>query len=57
LKSLKDEPSPEAYSILGWVCLKNSKQKDAEEYFGKALSIEPNNKSALKGKNMLGLAK
>ena len=55
LKSLKDEPSPEAYTMLGWACLKISKQKDAEEYFGKALSIEPNNKSALKGKNELGL--
>ncbi|MBL1212090.1 MAG: tetratricopeptide repeat protein [Ignavibacteriae bacterium] len=56
LKSLNDAPTPEVYSMLGWVCLKNRKEKDAEDYFSKALSLEPNYKSALEGKSKLSLA-
>jgi tetratricopeptide (TPR) repeat protein len=53
LRYVKTQPSSEAYSMLGWACLKNRKIKDAETYFGKALNIEPENQSALEGKSKL----
>lgn len=53
LKYVNTQPTSEAYSMLGWACLKNKKVIDAENYFSKALSIEPDNQSALDGKSKL----
>jgi tetratricopeptide (TPR) repeat protein len=53
LKLINTQPSSEAYTMMGWACLKNQKVKDAENYFAKALSIDPDYQSAIEGKNKL----
>ncbi|MFH1194583.1 MAG: tetratricopeptide repeat protein [bacterium] len=40
------------YSLLGKVCLKNNKKKDAESFFSIALELDPHNSAAKEGKNL-----
>jgi Tfp pilus assembly protein PilF len=41
--------SSEAFSMLGWVCLNSKKFQEAEDYFARALIIDPRDSLARKG--------
>jgi tetratricopeptide (TPR) repeat protein len=47
-----DNSDTEMYLLLGKVCLKNNKKKDAEAFFNTALELDPNNSAAKEGKNL-----